>query len=187
MTILRQLLLPGISRPRLEYGGDKDRGKRKQARPFSSRRPLHVTLRSTRARGLWSLRRKANHAAVLEEFERAARRFGVKVYEMAVVGNHIHALVRARRREALANFLRWVAGRIAQRITGASKGKPCAGSFWDETAWSRVVTWGNEFRTVRGYIRQNILETMGLIAVRPRCREDPGLPSNDRPSAVCVQ
>jgi hypothetical protein len=46
---------------------------------------MHITLRSSRARGLWSLRRKANYAAVLEEFKTAARRFGVKIYEMAVV------------------------------------------------------------------------------------------------------
>lgn len=187
MTTLRQLRLPGVSKPRLEHGGDTDRGKRKQARPFSSRRPLHVTLRSSRARGLWSLRRKANEAAVVEELEKAARRYGVKVYEMAIVDNHIHALVRARRREALANFLRFVAGRIAQRVTGARKGKPCPDGFWDRVAWSRVVTWGPEFRAVRRYIVQNLYETMGLIDMRPRRRKGPGLPSVQRPIDVCLQ
>jgi hypothetical protein len=68
MTTLRQLLLQGMSRPRLEYGGDIGRGQRKLRRPFSSR-PMHVVLHSSLARGPWSLRRRDNEAAVTEELE----------------------------------------------------------------------------------------------------------------------
>src|SRR5512142_947575 len=114
MTTLRQLLLPGMSRPRLEHGGDIGRGQRKLSRPLSSRRPTHVVLRSSRARGQWSLRRRDNEAIVAEELEQAAQRYGVKIYERATVATHLHLLVRARRREELRNFLRAVGGRIAQ-------------------------------------------------------------------------
>ena len=157
---LRQLLFPGMSRPRLEHGGDIGRGKRKESRPFSSRRPAHVVLRSSRATGPWSLRRRANETAVTEEIEQAARRFGIKVYEQAILATHLHMLCRARRRKDLQNFLRVVGGRIAQRVTGARKGQPCLG-FWDELAYSRVVAWGPDFRNVRRYVQQNQRETMG--------------------------
>ena len=172
MTSLRQLLLPGISarsRSRRELGGDIGRGKRKQSRPFSGRLPLHLVLRSSRARGPWSLRRRPHEAAIAEELERAARRFNVKIYERATVENHIHLLVRARSRESLSNFLRFVGGRIAQRVTGALKGQPCQ-RFWDELAWSRIVTWGPDFRNVIAYIQLNLCETMGLVPQRPRRR-----------------
>ncbi len=170
MTRLRQLLLPGISdcsRPRLEYGGDIGHGKRKQARPFSSHRPMHLVLRSSCARGAWSLRRRANEAAIAEEIEEAARRFGVKIYERATTETHLHLLVRARSRESLSNFLRVVGGRIAQRVTGAHKGQPCQG-FWDEVAWSRVVAWGRDFKAVCAYVVLNLFETMGLVPRRSR-------------------
>jgi len=128
-------------------------------------------LRSSQARGLWSLRRKANEAAINEELERAAKRFGVKIHERAITETHVHLLAGARRRESLSNFLRFVAGRIAQRVTGACKGRPCPNGFGDEIVWSRVVTWGQEFRSVQAYIRLNVFETMGIVAVRPRYRE----------------
>jgi hypothetical protein len=165
---LRQLLLPGMSRPRLEHGGGTSAGKRKEERPFSRRMPLHVTFRSPHARGAWSLRRKANEAAVAEELERAARRFGIKIYERAVLAMHLHLLLRARSREGLQNFLRMVGGRIVQRVTGARKGHPCGVEFWEELAYSRILTWGHEFDAVRRYIIQNLFETMGLAAFRPR-------------------
>ena len=184
MTTLRQLLLPGMSRPRLEHGGDIGRGQRKLSRPFSSRRPAHVVLRSSRARGPWSLRRRDNEAVVAEELAQAARRFGVKIYERATAETHLHLLVRARRREDLQNFLRAVGGRIAQRVTGARKGRPCPEGFWDEIAYSRLLTWGPEFQNVRRYIEQNQFETMGLIPFRRRhptgtARRDGGV--------VCLQ
>ncbi len=185
MTTLRQLLLPGISagsRPRLEYGGDIGHGKRKQARPFSSHRPMHLVLRSSRARGSWSLRRKVNETAIAEEIEEAARRFGVKIYERATTETHLHLLVRARSRESLSNFLRVVGGRVAQRVTGAHKGQPCQG-FWDEAAWSRVVAWGRDFNSVRAYVLLNLFETMGLVPLRSRRTTR----RNPIPSAVRLQ
>jgi REP element-mobilizing transposase RayT len=171
MTTLRQLLLPGVARTRLEHGGGTGSGKRKEERPFSRRTPLHVTFRSPHARGAWSLRKRANEVAVDEELERAARRFGVKIYERAVLAMHIHLLLRARTREGLQNFLRMVGGRIVQRVTGARKGRRNEEDFWDELAYSRVVSWGREFELVRRYIVHNLYETMGLIAFRPRGRK----------------
>ena len=129
---------------------------------------MHVVLRSSRARGPWSLRRKSNEAAVAEEIEKAARRFEIKIYETATVGSHVHLLVRARRREALQNFLRVIGGRIAQRVTGARKGHPCPGGFWDEIVYSRVLTGGSDFHNVARYIRQNLFETKGLISYSER-------------------
>jgi REP element-mobilizing transposase RayT len=129
-------------------------------------------LRSSRACGPWSLRRKSNETAVAEEVEKAARRFDVKIHERATVGTHVHLLVRARQRESLQHFLRVIGGRIAQRVTGARKGRPCPEGFWDEIAYSRLLTWGPDFQNVRRYIEQNLFETMGLVSFgdRPRRR-----------------
>ncbi len=146
---------------RVEHGGDVDGNARKQPRPYSSRRPIHIVLRSSRAVGAWSLRCRHHQAAVTEIVHRTAERFGVTLYRMAIVGNHVHLVIRARRREELQSFLRVMAGQIAQRITGARRGTP-AGKFWDRIAYSRLITWGREYAAVLRYVEQNRMETMGL-------------------------
>ncbi len=129
---------------------------------------MHVVLRSSRATGSWSLRRKANENASANIICQTAVRLGIVLYRMAITESHIHLLLRAREREALQKFLRVVAGQIAQRVTGARRGRPCEGGFWDSLVFSRLVTWGREFGCVSRYVEQNLLETKGLIPFRPR-------------------
>src|SRR6266516_6150742 len=123
-----------------EHGGRAQRGRRKTERPVSTRYPMHVVLHSHRAQGDWSLSR---HGRVVRAALRAcADRNGVKVHGFANVGNHLHLLVRARRREAFQGFLRSFAGIVARAITGARRTRPLAGGrFWGALAWSRVVYW----------------------------------------------
>src|SRR3954454_7748880 len=102
---------------RSEHGGTLGRGRRKAERPVSTRRPMHIVMASDRARGAWSLRR--HDSAVRAVLRTAARRHGIRVYEFANVGSHLHLLVRARRREAFQGFLRAFAGLVARRVTGA--------------------------------------------------------------------
>jgi REP element-mobilizing transposase RayT len=139
------------------YGGEGVRGRRKVERPVSTRRPIHITLHSRRARGAWSLRR--NEQAVRDALHACAARSGIKVYDFANVGTHVHLLVRARRREAFQAFLRSFAGIVARAVTGARRGRPlAAGPFWSALAWSRVVSWGRDYRGVRHYIFLNRIE-----------------------------
>jgi REP element-mobilizing transposase RayT len=51
------------------------------------------------------------------------------------------------------------------------KPKGCAKNqrkFWALLIYSRVVTWGREYKTVTNYILKNILEALNLIAYTPR-------------------
>jgi hypothetical protein len=162
----RQLsLLP--SQP-LQHGGDCRAGKRKTARPIDPKRPMHVTIRSSRARGAWSMLHPRHARRVDALAHRTARRHGVRLYRFVNVGNHAHLLVRARKRAHFQAFLRDLTGSIAITITGARKGNP-VGKFWDRLAWSRVVSWGREFRDVlRDYFLSNSLEASELGRRFPR-------------------
>jgi REP element-mobilizing transposase RayT len=86
-----------------------------------------------------------------------AQRFGIRVYDFANVGSHLHLLVRARKREAFQAFLRSFAGIVARRVTGARRGRP-SGRFFSALAWSRVVGWGRDYLGVRHYVFRNAIE-----------------------------
>jgi REP element-mobilizing transposase RayT len=140
---------------RTQHGGDVLRGRRKLERPVSTRRPMHLTLTSRRARGPWSLRK--HDRAVREVLRRMARRFEVRVYDFANVGSHLHLVLRARRREGFQGFLRSFAGIVARRVTGARRANP-SGPFFDGLAWTRVVNWGRDYWGLRHYVFRNQIE-----------------------------
>lgn len=85
--------------------------------------------------------------------------FGVRVYRFAIAGNHIHLLVKAPNRKSFQGFLRKLSGSIAQLVTKARKGNP-VGRFWDALAFSRVISWGKDFKSVNFYIQKNLIEAL---------------------------
>ncbi len=175
-----------FKKPALEYGGGLERGRRKTFRPLDTKRPVHIVMRSSRARGSWSLLRPANKKSVGSIVYKFASRFGVRVMHFENVGTHVHLLVRARRRADFQSFMRTVPAQIATRVTGAKKGKAItpraedvnlAGrkiigehgpandekrKFWDSLAYSRVVNWGKDLLGLHHYLTKNAFEGEGI-------------------------
>ncbi len=171
-----------------QHGGSLVVGKRRSARPLNMKLAHHLTLKSDLASGgrcLLKHKDLINHILM-----KAARRFGVTVYNHAVAGNHLHVLVKGRTRIGLQNFFRVFAGHTAQQILiecplpkergGAltismAKGRPpCAKNqrkFWSFLIYSRIITWGREYKIVYKYIVQNTLEALKIIAYQPRGRK----------------
>lgn len=111
---------------------------------------------------------------------KAKKRFDIRVYEMAIVSNHIHLLVKGYVRKDLQNFFRMVAGHIAQEIlrkvppssaeiakAGGAPSKD-TNKFWQSRIYSRIVSWGKEFFAVRKYVIQNTLEALSIINYKQR-------------------
>lgn len=124
----------------------------------------HLVLRSR----LPLLRMKKNKALISRLLFEVAERFQVKIYNNSLNSNHIHLLVKASTQKSLHDFLRVLAGQIAQRISGAVRGKRNKLSFWLKPAWKRIVHWGKDFLNMHRYLYQNQLETLGLIPYQPR-------------------
>jgi REP element-mobilizing transposase RayT len=180
------------SKSKAEHGGSLAVGKRRVARPLNIKQSHHVTLKSHHAFGHRSLFR--HKKLILGLIKKNSVRFHVKVHESAIQGNHIHLLVKAQSREGLQNFFRVVAGHSAQRIledfplkkaTGPSDHKAdgershkkqsvgCQKNqrvFWSYLTYSRIVSWGREFKTVTSYIQKNTLELLQIIAYEPRLK-----------------
>jgi hypothetical protein len=155
-----------------DHGGAVRQGRRKIERPISTRRPMHVVLRSDRAYGEWSLSR--HRREVRAALGACAKRNGLKIDDFANVGTHLHLLVRARRREAFQAFLRSFAGIVARVVTGARRNRPIpGGSFWSTLAWSRVVQWGRDYVAVLHYIFRNRIEASDGKAIRRALEHGP--------------
>ena len=201
----KQLSLLPKSKVKKQHGGSLAVGKRRKIRPLNIKQSHHITMKSYHAVGPRSLFR--HKKMILNVIRKFSFRFGVKVYEYAIQGNHIHLLVKAQTREGLQNFFRVVAGHTAQNILkdwpiikvrggaqrqekneaeGASQagGAPeqkkdraqratrgCLKNqrkFWSYLVYSRVVSWGREFKIVARYIQKNTLELLQIIACEPR-------------------
>ena len=134
---------------------------------------MHVTMRSSEARGKLSFRHARNLAFIRKLLPDTARKWGIQIYKLSINGNHFHFLIKANTRRGFQNFLRVVSAQVATFVTGARKGKPFGKRFWDLPAFSRIVEWGKAFGLAKDYVVQNILETLGLTEYQPRGRYSP--------------
>src|SRR5690242_510508 len=89
---------------RTEHGGSLYKGRRKEALPLSTKRPLHVVLRSSRARGAWSLLHARNKERVAKLVRTTAQSFEVKLTQVANSGNHLHLIIQGKTKQGLQNF-----------------------------------------------------------------------------------
>jgi REP element-mobilizing transposase RayT len=159
----RQLLLSQTFKPRLEHGGAIRAGKRKLSRPIDPKRAMHLVMRAEVAKNRLSL---LPHARAIETLaRRLAKRYRVRIYRYVNAGNHIHAIVRPNKRKGLQDFLRVFAGKVAQLVTGAKKGRRF-GRFWDALAFTRIASWGKAYRVLRDYLDLNEFEVAGIFGFR---------------------
>jgi hypothetical protein len=146
-------------KPSSQHGGAKAKGKRKGPRPVNTKQPMHFTYKASRARGKWNMLKYER--AIQEELNALAKKYGVRIYRFQNVGNHLHLLLQAKRREQLQNFLRCLPRAIAYLVTGTCRGNPI-GKFWDHLVHSRVVHWGKDLRGMHRYGEKNEMEASGV-------------------------
>ncbi|MBI2606195.1 MAG: hypothetical protein HYW49_08970 [Deltaproteobacteria bacterium] len=177
----KQPFLPGFNRNTegAAHGGSHTEGKRKKRRPFDPKQALHVVLRSSKARGEFSMLRPRHCNHIRNLVDRLKLRWNISVYRYANVGNHLHLLIRAKTRKQWQGFIRELAGGIAMIVTGARKGAAfprdqmarakTAGvavsarrAFWDHLVFTRIVRFGRDFNNVARYVATNLWEGFGV-------------------------
>jgi hypothetical protein len=159
-----QLFSNAENRNRREHGGSIRKGKRKLARPISTKQPLHLVMRSSRAKGQWSFLHSRNRGVILGLVAETADRYGIRVDRFDNVGNHLHFVMQGKNRLLIRSFLKVLPQKIMFAVTGAKKGNP-VGRFFDGIVYSRLVTWGREYEILRSYLWKNALEALGLDRV----------------------
>lgn len=150
----KQLQFNFIKPTKLSHGGELAQGKRKTERPLKMNRPIHLVLRAKRF-GLKMKERK-----IREIIKKYGDKFEVKVYQIAVNSNHLHLALSTSERLNFQSFLRAISGVIA-KLMGKGKLWPCL-------AFTRISHWGRDCKILLSYIRQNQLESIGMIRYKPR-------------------
>ena len=162
-------------KPKLCFGGQLlgENTNPKVARSISTKQAMHIVLRSNVAKGPLSLKKKTK--AIHHILNKQAKNSHIKIYEKAVVGNHIHLLIYLIpknyyfAKQCLTKFLRSISGLIAREVAGAQRGQAKGLKFWAYRPFTRVVVgFKKGFEIVRRYVFQNQLEADGAIDYQPR-------------------
>ena len=127
-----------------QHGGDITKGKRKGRRPIAVKRSMHIVLRSSYATGPRSFLAPRNAMYIKSLLHSLSQKHKVIIYESANAGNHLHLLIRAMSRIDFQRFVRSLASQIARFVSGAVKGRPFQGKFFDRLLFSRINFGGSE-------------------------------------------
>ena len=151
-----------------ECGGDLLVGKRKSARPLSTKKPIHLTLKIKASFFNPSLRS-------FEKIIRAhANKYQIKIHELALNWTHVHFAIGIPSRRQYLAFIRTVTAEIVRALSKSQK-KNLKGLF-KHRPYTRILSgWGREFRALIDYIVENQQEAWGLLN-RKKKKTKPGKP-----------
>ncbi len=150
----------GFGKPADKFGGSLLKGNPKGKRPLATKLPIHLVMRS----GKSVLRLPKTFGKVTEIINSTTRKYGVRIYESANVGNHVHLVIKISNLKLWAAFIRELSGRIAQ-VVGELVRRSAAEKFWLFRPFTRIVRgWQRAFKAVKEYVYLNQLEANGLIS-----------------------
>lgn len=159
-----------LLKPESKSHGGILRNKRKGrgARPISASESMHVVLRSSKAKGEWSFKRKENSKKIDRIIKKFSKKHHVGVKQVANVGNHLHMDIQLAHRRSYKPFIRAITSAIAMAITGVSRWTKRKIKFWDYRPFTRVIKSWRAKLALRDYIMINQLEGIGNSRIEAR-------------------
>ncbi len=149
----KQESFPFLSPQKKDFGGSLLQGKRKSKRPLSFKKPMHIVLKSTKARGIYSF---INHRSKIEDaISSISKEKEIKIYGKAINFNHIHLVVHLSTEENYKHWIRLLPARITESIG-------FQGNLFDHRPYSKVIEWGRQFQNVMDYQQFNQMEVVGI-------------------------
>src|SRR3954468_703985 len=127
-------------------------------RPFhDARYPVHVVLRAVRAVG--NLRRRSVYHAIRKATRTTARREDFRIVHLSIQHDHVHLLVEASDKAALASGMQGFQISAAKHLNAAiSKGKPGPrrrGSVFPDRYHAKIITSPRQARHALSYVLCN--------------------------------
>jgi len=132
----------------------------KARRHFRKPAVVHVTLRV--AARVWNLRSHRCFRRIEGSLERARERFGLRVVEFTVLGNHLHLIVEADSSEALSRGMQGLSIRLAKALNRLMRS---GGHVFADHYHSRVLATPTEVVNAIAYVLGNFAHHFGGSAV----------------------
>lgn len=152
---MRQLGFGFLKDYKKEFGGSLLTGKRKTKRPLSTKHPLHLILKSCE-KGIFNPSNKSLEKLIKSQ----AQKFNIKIYDLALNWSHIHMAIRIKSREHYIGFIKSLTSILAQKVRHS---RPQLKEIFHLRPFTRILTWGRDFKTVLNYQTLNQLEALGLV------------------------
>lgn len=152
---MRQISFSFMKDYKKEFGGSLLLGKRKTKRPLSTKNPIHLVLKSCE-KNLFNPGNRSLEKLIHYE----AAKFGIKIYDLALNWSHIHILFRLQNKTDYVKFIRSLTAILAIKIR---KAKPKLKTIFNLRPFTRIISWGRDFKKALNYQTLNQLESWGLI------------------------
>ena len=165
----RQLSFP--TRGGRREGAGRPRGNRVShaSRPrFSRATPVHVTLRMRDH--VWNLRSRRSIRRIRSCFEKARGRFGGRLVEFSVQGNHLHLILEADCDAALSRALQGLCIRIAKAL---NKMMGRAGKVFGDHYHARLLRSPTALVRAIAYVLGNAAHHLGVRGTDPYASRAP--------------
>lgn len=155
---------------RLRHGG-RLRNQRlgRTARPLSTKSAIHVVFKAEIKNLKLGLRSPRGFQTCTDILRKYSHRFYIKIESQAICGDHVHLVIRLKKRSLAQHFFRVVAGQIAQvfekkgflkLVTDTPNNKI---KIWKYRPFTRVICGWKALQTAIAYVRLNEKEALGII------------------------
>ncbi len=134
-------------------------------RPLCTKRSIHLVLRSSQAIGTRSFQNSENWKRIEKLCFEFAARHRVQIQHYANGGNHLHLVIKLKRKLAYSSFIRALTGAIALKITGANRNNPNKTRFWDFRPFTTLVERTKTYSIKKDYVTLNFLESLRAIPI----------------------
>lgn len=129
---------------------------------LAARFPVHATLRMSER--VWNLRTRRCFGALSRAMYAGAARFGFRLVHYAVMGNHVHLIVEAPDRTALARAMKGLGVRIARALNRLMKR---SGRVVGDRYHAHILRTPSEVRRARNYLTTNARRHYGTATPDP--------------------
>jgi putative transposase len=135
---------------------------------LAPRFPVHVTWRMTKE--VWNLRTRRCFGALERAMYEGATRFGFRLVHYSVMGNHVHLIVEAPDRRALARAMKGLGVRIARALNRVMKR---SGRVVGDRYHAHILRTPSEVKRARNYLLTNARKHYGLRVADPYTSANP--------------
>ncbi len=181
---MRQMKFEFLKNYRKSFGGKDLIGKRKSQRPLSTKLPLHLILKSSQKKVFVPGNRRLHRL-----IQKMARKFHVRVYDVAINWSHIHFLIQIKERQDYVRFIRALTSKLAMAVAKArpANAKAAVSSkLFTLRPFTRIINWGRDYKSALDYLAKNCMESFGWIRREKKSEKSNANPDVGKKASVAA-